>query len=241
MKKNKKILLTIASRSGSKGVKNKNIRHLCGLPLIAHTIIQAKKWAKAKKIICSTDSEDIARIARDYGIEVPFMRPAELAQDTTSKIDVLKHALKNMEAQDNCKYEIIVDLDVTSPIRKISDIDSALSLFLKKDLKSIFSVTSARRNPYFNIVEINKKGYASLVKSLSNKVSRRQDAPTVYDMNASIYIYDRDYILDEKTVSPISDKSLIWVMDEFSAFDIDSESDFKFIEFLVSNKFVTLY
>src|SRR5690348_11926756 len=91
------ILLTIAARGGSKGVKDKNIRPLCGLPLIAHTINQAKRWGKAKRIICSTDSEAIADVARQYGAEVPFIRPADLATDTAGKVGVLRHALKAMQ------------------------------------------------------------------------------------------------------------------------------------------------
>src|SRR3989338_9811887 len=115
------ILLTIAARGGSKGVKNKNIRFLAGMPLIAHTILQAKQWGKAAKIICSTDSKEIAEVARSYGALVPFTRPAELAQDTSGKIDCLRHALKTMEQMDQTKYDVLVDLDATAPLRKISD------------------------------------------------------------------------------------------------------------------------
>lgn len=229
-----KILLTIAARGGSKGVKNKNIRLLCGKPLIAHTILQAKNWGKANRIICSTDSQDIATIAKEYGAEVPFMRPKELATDTAGKIEVLRHALKATEKQGGEKYNIIIDLDVTAPLRKISDIEGAMGLFKQKRPKSLFSVVPARRNPYFNMVEITPNGYAVLVKDLNFQVKRRQDAPCVYEMNASIYIYERGYLLGSDTKSAISDKSLVWVMNELSAFDIDSEADFQFVEFLVS-------
>lgn len=240
MKNKKNILVIIAARGSSKGVKGKNFRILSGLPLIAHTIIQAKKWGKADKIICSTDSAKIAKIAGSYGIDVPFKRPAYLASDTASKIQVLRHAVETVEMQSKTKYQIIIDLDVTSPLRKIDDIDGALAVFLKKRPKTVFSVTPCRRNPYFNMIEINNQGYATLAKTASVHVNRRQDAPAVYDMNASIYIYDRDYLLDKKTFSAISDRSLVWVMDEFSAIDIDSEFDFRFIEFLVDNKVVRL-
>lgn len=240
MRSENNILVIIAARGGSKGVKGKNIRNLCGLPLIAHTVIQAKKWAKADKIICSTDSDEIAGIAKEYGAEVPFMRPAYLACDTASKIDVLRHAVEFVEMQSNQKFQIIIDLDVTSPIRKLNDIDGAMSLFLEKGPKTVFSVTTSRRNPYFNMVEINKKGYPELVKTTALKVVRRQDAPRAYDMNASICVYDRDYLLDKNTKSPVSDRSQVWAMDELSAIDIDSELDFKFIEFLVNNKLVSL-
>lgn len=228
------ILLTIAARGGSKGVKNKNIRDLCGLPLLAHTILQAKRWGRADKIVCSTDSKKIAAIARRYGAEVPFIRPAHLATDTAGKLDVLAHALKAVEKLSGQRYPVVIDLDVTAPVRKISDIEGAYRLFINKRPKSVFSVTPCRRNPYFNMVEVTPKGYAALVKRPKSPVRRRQDAPRAYDMNASIYVYDRKYLLDDSTKSAVSNRSLIWLMDELSAFDIDCESDIKFIEFLAS-------
>jgi CMP-N,N'-diacetyllegionaminic acid synthase len=236
----KNILLTVAARGGSKGVKNKNIRALCGKPLIAHTILQAIKWGQADRIICSTDSEEIASVARQYGAEVPFVRPAELATDLSGKIEVLRHALKAAELGAGVRYPILVDLDATAPVRDVSDIEGALQLFLEKSAKTVFSVVPARKNPYFNMVELDVEGKAVLVKALDATVKRRQDAPKVYDMNASIYVYDREYLLEEATRSALSDKSYAYVMGELSAFDIDSELDFQFIEFLVSRGVVRL-
>ncbi|MFH1428693.1 MAG: acylneuraminate cytidylyltransferase family protein, partial [Candidatus Margulisiibacteriota bacterium] len=235
-----KILITIAGRGGSQGVKDKNIKDLCGLPLIAHTILQAKKWGKAVRVVCTTDSEKIAAVAMEYGAEAPFMRPAELATSTIGKLPVLKHSLQSAEEYYNEKYDIVIDLDATSPIRKLSDIEGSLAVFLKHRPKSVFSVTPARKNPYFNMVETDASGYARLVKKLDSSIVRRQDAPKVFDMNASIYVYDRDYLLADQTVSAISDCSMVWVMDELSAFDIDTELDFQFVEFLVSRKLVSL-
>jgi len=236
----KKILLTIAARGGSKGVKNKNIRPLCGKPLIAHTIDQAKRWGKADRIVCSTDSEAIAAIAREYGAEVPFMRPAELATDTAGKLAALRHALVGMEKLAGCRFDILVDLDATAPIRRISDIEGALQLFLDKKPKTVFSVVPSRKTPYFNMVEEGENGYVTLAKRLPGSVKRRQDAPAIFDMNASIYIYDRDFMLDECNISPISDRSLVWVMPEVSGHDIDTVDDFDFVEYLCSNGKVQL-
>ncbi|MFA4905583.1 MAG: acylneuraminate cytidylyltransferase family protein [Candidatus Margulisiibacteriota bacterium] len=235
-----KILLTIAARGGSKGVKNKNIRQLCGLPLIAHTILQAKKWGKADRIICSTDSPEIAGVAKEYGAEIPFMRPAELASDSAGKLEVLRHALFTFEQLTDEKYSVLIDLDATAPIRKISDIEGAYQLFLAKRPQSVFSVTKARRNPYFNMVEVGASGQAALVKKLETAIKRRQDAPKIYDMNASIYVYDRDFLLDSNNKSAIADNSLVWIMDELSAFDIDAELDFQYVEYLMNNKVVEL-
>jgi len=237
---NNKILITIAARGGSKGVKDKNIRPLAGVPLIAHTIRQAKEWGRGARIICSTDSEAIAAAARQFGAEVPFTRPAELAGDESGKIDVLRHALKTMEELDGEQYDILVDLDVTSPIRTAADIENAYRMFLDKKPDSVVSVTRCRRNPYFNMLEPQESGFVGLVKFPRQPVRRRQDAPVVYDMNASIYVYDRAFLLNETTKTAISPRSLVSLMDEKSAFDIDSEEDFHFIEYMVKNNIVTL-
>ena len=124
------ILITICARGGSKGVKDKNIRLLSGKPLITHTIDLAKNWDKASKIICSTDSDRIAEVARQSGAEIPFIRPVELATDSVGKIDVIRHALINCEKKYNLRYDIIVDLDCTNPMRTIEDLDNCLKILL---------------------------------------------------------------------------------------------------------------
>ena len=230
------ILLTVAARGGSKSVKDKNIREVKGRPLISYTLMQAKKWGKAKRIVCTTDSSAIADLAKKWGAEVPFRRPAALGADHVGKIPVLRHALKESEAFYKETFDIVVDLDVTSPLRKISDLDHCLKLFLDKKPKTLFSVVAARRNPYFNMVEEDTDGRVSICKLLSSRVLRRQDAPKVYDMNASIYFYDRDYLSDERHVTAISDNSIVYVMDEVSCLDVDSELDFKLVEFLLTQK-----
>lgn len=235
----KNLLITICARGGSKGVKRKNIRHLNGFPLIYYTIKQAKDWNKAKNIVVSTDSEEIANIAKKYGAEVPFMRPKKLASDTTPKLSALRHALLKSENFYKERFDFLMDLDVTAPIRKVQDLENAYKLFLKKNPQTLFSVVNARRNPYFNMVEEEKNGRVVLSKN-GKSFTRRQDAPKVYDMNASIYIYERNYLLNEKNNSPISKNSIAYVMDEISRTDIDSEIDFKYIEFLVKEGVIEL-
>ncbi|MBF0619474.1 MAG: acylneuraminate cytidylyltransferase family protein [Candidatus Omnitrophica bacterium] len=235
-----KILLTIAARGGSKGVKNKNIRMLCGKPLMAHTILQAKKWGKAAHIVVSTDSSAIAAVAKKFGAEVPFMRPPALASDTAGKVPVIRHALSSCEKIFGVQYDMVVDLDATAPIRTIQDLDTCLELFLKKMPSTIFSVVPAHKSPYFNMIEINKQGRVVLCKRPGKRLLRRQDAPAVYDANASIYFYDRDYLLRAKAPSPINPRCCIYVMPDVSGFDIDREVDFKFLEFLVKEGVVCL-
>ena len=235
-----KILITICARCNSKGVKNKNIRLLNGRPLIYYTIKQAMDWGKSEHIIVSTDSEEIAEIAKEYGAEVPFIRASDLARDNSAKIPVIRHALGESERIYEKKFEIIIDLDVTSPIRKTSDLDMALELFLEKNPNVLYSVVPANKNPYFNMVEIDKHGKAFISKISDHPFYRRQDAPKVYNMNASIYIYDREFIINKENNSPQSDNSIAHIMNEFSGVDIDNELDFKYIEFLIKEGLVVL-
>ncbi len=227
-----RILGTICARGGSKGVKNKNIRELAGKPLIAYAIEYLTKWKKADRIVCSTDSEQIAKIAKKYGAEIPYLRPAELASDDTSKIHVLQHLVNFCEKQDNIKYDKIVDLDPTAPLRKKSFLEEAFKKFIDSDAYNLYSVCKSKKNPYFNLVEVGENGYAHLCKQ--SNVVRRQDAVAVFEMNASIYIYNRDFLMKTNTLH--SDKTIIYEMPEVPSIDIDTELDFIFVEFLIKNE-----
>jgi CMP-N,N'-diacetyllegionaminic acid synthase len=228
------LLLTIAARGGSKGVKNKNIREIGGVPLIAITIRQALTWGEADKVIVTTDSPEIAEVAKNAGAEVPFLRPKELATDEIGKLPALRHALLEAEKYYGKIFDTILDLDPTAPIRKVQDLENSLKLFRSKKCKSLFSVAPAHKSPYFNMVELDEKGFAKLSKD-AGLVVRRQDVPKVYSMNASIYVYGRDYLADPLVKSAISNESLIYEMDELSGVDIDREIDFKFVEYLVTS------
>lgn len=234
------ILVTICARGGSKGVKNKNIRKLMGKPLIAYTIEQALTWGRASEVVVSTDSDEIADVAKKYGALVPFIRPKELATDTADKLAVIRHALLESEKIYNANFDIVIDLDVTSPIRSVEDIENCYNLFQDKRPKVLFSVVHAHKNPYFNMVEVDSNGYAHLSKLLTGNIHRRQDAPIVYSMNASIYIYDSAFLRDEKNTSIFTNSSTIYEMGDLSGVDIDREVDFKFVEFLVKEGLVSL-
>lgn len=228
-----KILAVVAARVGSKGVKNKNIRDLLGKPLIAYTIEQVIKWGKYEKFIVSTDSEKIRQLAIKYGAESPFLRPAELATDTANKMDALRHAFSQAQKYYSQRFDALLDLDATSPVRKVEDIEKIVRLYKEKKPDCVFSVVRARRNPYFNLVEKQKDGTVKLSKKIPCAVTRRQDAPQVYEMNASLYVYDREFLMDAKNRMPYAKKSLVYEMGELSRIDIDREIDFKFIEFLI--------
>lgn len=227
------ILCTICARGGSQGVKNKNIRLLLNRPLIAYTIQQALKWGRARHVVVSTDSQRIAEIAKRYGAEIPFIRPKILASHTSPKLFSVRHALIQSEKLFKERYDIVVDLDVSAPLRTIKDLDRCLEIFAKKKPMTLFSVVKAHKNPYFNMVEQKKDGFVKLCKKLSAKIARRQDAPPVYSMNSSIYFYSRNFLLHKKNSLPFSHRSAVYIMNDISRYDIDSEIDFKFIELLM--------
>lgn len=241
VKKNSiKILAVVAARGGSKGLKDKNIMSLLGKPLIAHTIEQVVKWGGYDKFLVSTDSEKIAEISKRYGAEVPFLRPPELAGDAASKLDALRHAFFEAQKHYDLEFDTLLDLDATAPVRSVQDIENIVCLFKEKRPSCIFSVVKARRNPYFNLVEEQPDGTVKLCKELNGNVIRRQDAPIVYEMNASMYIYDRSFLLDANNKTPYAKRAMVYEMPKICAIDIDSELDFKYIEFLIKEGLVSL-
>lgn len=226
-----KILCTICARGGSKGVKNKNIKLLNGKPLIAYTIEQAKQSKLFEHIVISTDSDAIAQCAQEYGAEVFFKRSAEMASDTAGKLDVIRDAFKRSEEYYGCTFDTLIDLDATAPLRSVQDIVDSYGQFLREDSDNLITAMPSRRSPYFNLVEVDAQGKVTLSKKLSEGVVRRQDAPKSYDMNASIYIWKRDVILNENTL--FLEKTGLYVMPEERSIDIDTELDFEFVEFLM--------
>jgi len=223
------IVATICARGGSKGVPGKNIRLLCGKPLIVHTIEVAKKCQLINRIIVSTDAPEIAEIAKASGAEVPFLRPKELATDDAPKLTVIKHAIQFLESEEGYHTDIVVDLDPTSPLRTEKDIEACVRMVMDEGADNVFSVTKAHRNPYFNMVEVID-GKVQLVKQLAQAVIRRQDAPQVYDLNASIYVWKREALMNNDSI--FLERTKIYVMPEWTT-DIDNEVDFEFVEFIL--------
>ncbi|SEJ36125.1 N-acylneuraminate cytidylyltransferase/CMP-N,N'-diacetyllegionaminic acid synthase [Halohasta litchfieldiae] len=154
------VLCTICARGGSKGVPNKNIRTVAGKPLIAHTIDHALQWDRSTDVIVSTDSSEIAAVAEQYGAEVPFLRPDHLASDSAAKLPVIQHAHQYMTEEKDRTYDYIVDLDATAPLRQIEDIENCFEVLQNSDSHNVYTVTEADKNPYFNMVELDKDGYA---------------------------------------------------------------------------------
>ena len=225
----------ICFREGSKGLKNKNFKIINGLPLYKHTINQAIKSNIFDKIVISTDSKKIYKkyyMNKNTDIYCFFIRPKRLSNDKARKLSVIQHALIKSESYFNCEFDIIFDLDVTSPLRNINDIKNALKIFLNKNSSNLFSVCLSHKNPYFNMVEVNNNKLKK-VKILKKEVYSRQNAPKVYDMNASIYIWKRSFLI--KSNSIFTKKTSYYEMPQNRSIDIDSISDFKYVEFLMKN------
>jgi CMP-N,N'-diacetyllegionaminic acid synthase len=230
------VLITICARGGSKGIPGKNIRLLNDIHLIAYTIQVAKRFAALydAAVILSTDDDEIREVAALYSLETKYVRPPHLATDAAGKIETIKDALLFQEQLEQIKYDYVLDLDVTSPLRTLDDLVSAFDL-IRNDEKAynLFSVNPAARNPYFNMVEQKESGYYELFATMGN-VMTRQSAPKVYDLNASFYFYRRKFFSsDFKTV--FTDASLIYTMPHI-CFDLDHMIDFDFLEYLLANQ-----
>lgn len=230
-----KVLCTICARAGSKGVPNKNIRSLCGIPLIAHTIKQALNLSLIDKIVVSTDSEEIASIAKAYGAEVPFKRPQSLADDESPKLPVIKHALRYCIDELGYHPDYVVDLDPTSPLRSVDDIRDCLNFIINdSDCDSLVTGYRSNKNPYFNMVEVNSDGFVHLSKESNTHITSRQTAPVVYSMNASIYVWKTGILLQQSHI--LSGKVKFFEMPQERSVDIDSELDFKLVELILKEE-----
>lgn len=228
-------ICTICARGGSKGVKNKNLRLLLGIPLIAHSILQAKAAGIFDVIAVSSDSEEILNVAKEYGADYVIKRPDELATDTAPKIPVMQHCVQEVEKLTNLTFQMVTDIDATSPLRTVEDlVNSVQKLELHKEATNLITAAPARRSPYFNLVEETNDSYVHLSKPLEDSIVRRQDAPKSYDMNASIYVWKRTAFFEAQSV--FTKKTLLYVMPEERSQDIDSELDFEIVQLLAEKR-----
>ena len=227
------VLVMICARGGSKGIPGKNIKPLNGKPLIAYSIDLAKKLEEFfnVSIALSTDSDKIKLVAKEFCfIETEYIRPNYLANDKAGKLDVF-YDIYNFHKTKGNKYDYVLDLDVSSPLRTQEDLNLAFKKLIDNhDAINVFSVSEAKRNPYFNMVELNDEGYCQLVKKSFAKT--RQSSPEVFDMNASFYFYKRVFF-EKNYKSAITNKSLHYLMNH-TCFDLDDPLDFQIMEFLIS-------
>jgi CMP-N,N'-diacetyllegionaminic acid synthase len=227
-----KVLCIIPARSGSKGIPGKNIKLLCGKPLIAYSIEQALKTDFIDRIVVSTDDENIAEISRNFGAETPFIRPANLATDEASTLDVLLHSIEWCKKNENLHYDIVLLLHANTPLRDKNDIRKCVEILVDQNADNVFSVSPASNNPYFNMVEVNEKNNeVALIKD--GNFHNRQSAPSVYDMNSSIYTWWNDILVEKKAL--YLPKTRIHIMPRERSVDIDEPIDFRIAEMLMKD------
>ncbi len=228
------ILGTICCRGGSKGVPGKNIKLLNNKPLIGYTIETALGTQLLNDVIISTDSEEIATVAKQFGAKVPFMRPNDLATDTASKWPVFIHAVETYEKMFGVTVDYLVDMDVTVPLKQSIDIDGATQKAINDPLVDVvITGYEPERNPYFNMMEINNEGYAEIVKKGNKPIVRRQDAPEVYSLTPAAYVVKKTALYEFEHWSKA--KCKIYPMPRERAVDIDTDIDFKIVEFLMNH------
>lgn len=231
----------VFARGGSKGLPGKNIRPLCGKPLIAWAIEAGLACNRIDKMIVSTDSEEIADIARQYGALVPFLRPKELASDHAAEVLSWRHAVRFLQERGD-KFDIFVSLPTTAPLRTQEDICRCMDAFLEGDCDLSVMYSEPHRSPYFNMITIDDKGYAQIAVKINNKTYiRRQDTPTVYDLTSVCYVTSPEVILSEKNAWDINSRIKAVKTDKINAIDIDDLVDFETAEYFMKKRLESLH
>lgn len=228
------ILGHIGARKGSKGVPGKNFRPICGKPLIDWSLDQLFANLRIGAVVVSTDDPAIYDHAVARGALKIGLRPGHLATDSAGKWGVWQHALAAAEALLTAPVTAFVDLDCTSPLREDADIDRALDLFARERPDMVMSCCEARKNPYFNLVEPDSTGALHVSKPLPGGVVARQQAPVVYEHAASTYVLDPAYL--RRAQSLYEGRVIPYLMDPERCVDIDTEFDFRLVEFLLKSR-----
>ncbi len=222
-----RILFTICARAGSKGVKNKNLREFLERPLSFYTVSAIDLFIKNNPdtfvdIVLNTDSEELRHIYSER-ISLPIElieRKADLAGDRVSKVAVIKNSYLEVKNRLSTEYDLVVDLDITSPLRTLANLEELIDKAYNGDSDVVFSVTNARRNPYFNMVKQTDNGYQAIIKS---NFTARQQAPDIFDMNASMYAYKPQFLLKDKAI--FDGQCDVIKMLDTAVLDIDYEED----------------
>lgn len=229
-----KISACIFARGGSKGLQSKNILEFGGRPLIAWAIEQGLALKNVDQVFVSTDSIEIADIARQHGAVVPFIRPASLATDDSPEWLAWRHMLAFQENESGCLPDVLLSIPTTAPLRLTSDIQQCLDVYELGDVDAVVTVTDARRSPFFNMLKINNQGYANLVITNDSVIARRQDSPIVYDMTTVAYVLDTRFVLERNGIFEGRVKA-VHVPPE-RAIDIDNILDYEIAKFLLLQK-----
>ncbi len=222
----------VFARGGSKGVPGKNIRCLAGKPLVGWAIEQASAVGRIGRVIVSTDCEEIADVARQYGAEVPFIRPKHLAEDNTPEWLVWRHALTYLSESTGCYPKAFISVPPTAPLRAVEDLEKCLDEFEKGEADAVITVTDAHRNPYFNMVRVGTDGYVSLAIPPVESIVRRQDTPVMFDVTTVAYVVRPEFVMTQNGLFEGSVRHVHVPLER--ALDIDTPLDFQIAEYLAT-------
>lgn len=233
MYKDKTFLAIIPARGGSKGLAGKNIKELCGKPLIAWSIEAGYKSNYLDEIMVTTDCQNIAEVAKQYGANVPFLRPKELATDTATTFDAIKHTIDYYKNELK-EFDYIVLLEPTSPLRESVDIDNAIKILLDSNADSIVGICRTEdQNPAFLVLK-NEKNFISGYENKEMKVLRRQDIKDVYFFEGTIYISKTNILLDKKKF--YHENTIGYEVPKYKSLEIDDIEDFIMVEAIMKYK-----
>ena len=219
-------------RGGSKG--GKNGRLLAGKPLLGYAVEEARGSEWVDRVCVSTDDEELARVARKFGAEVPFIRPQHLATDSAAERLAWQHALQFLDDEGGPPVDVFASVPATCPLRVSQDVDEVIRTLWQGDAEIVVTAKKAHANPSFNMIKLDAQQHAQLVLPPPANVSRRQDAPPVYDLTAVAYAARLQFVREARTI--FSGKVQAVVIPEERAVDIDTELDLQFAEFLLSRK-----
>jgi N-acylneuraminate cytidylyltransferase/CMP-N,N'-diacetyllegionaminic acid synthase len=224
-------VVVIPARGGSKGVPHKNIVDLAGKPLIAYTIQAALKSKNSQRVIVSTDDVKIAEVAKSYGAEVPFLRPAELAKDDTPSLLVIQHAVKYLEENEGHKVDVVVVLQPTSPLRSEKYIDEAIEKLLRTGADSVVTVCEVKHHPFWSFIAKGDRLYPFSKKGITT--SRRQDLPEIYAVNGAVYVVRRNVIFEQNALYGKDTRAVVMSYEE--SLDIDGYFDLFIAEMMLKH------
>ncbi len=220
----------VMARGGSVGIPGKNLRPLAGLPLIAHTFRSAQSCAGVSRMFLSTDSEEIAAVGREYGVEVPFIRPPELARSDSPGFEALLHAVRWVIEHLNYRPDCVLELLPTSPLRTAQDIEQALAIMVEKQADSVVSVTEASQHPYW-AKAVAEDGKLKHFFDTEFACRRRQDLPPAYALHGAIKLARTDVLLDRGAW--YTDKTYAYVMPPERSVDVDTPWDLRLADLLM--------
>ena len=229
-----KSICFIGARGGSKGIPKKNIRCIAGKPLISYAIETSIKSHLYNHVVVSTEDDEIARISKKYGAEVPFLRPKKLAKDNVGMIDVMIHDIQKLQSI-GYDFDIIVNRDCTAPFIQNSDIAGSIKLLKKSKCDAVYGVYKQHLNPYFNMMELDSKGFLKMSKQKGERPNHRQEAPIVYQLNGFHTFNVKKLLKYQKLVMP---RILPYEIPPETGLMIDTEFEFRLAELILKNKMI---